>query len=114
MQFAPGWLTFSCSVVVIFSQALASTVSAEETPTITITAPHSGDTVSPTFDLTYTIASAPQGSHAHVYLDGTYQKGFKGVFRNIPTGDHEITVKIADHDHKDQGTALDRIRVTVN
>lgn len=37
MQFAPVWLTFSCSMVGIFSQALASTVRAEETPTITIT-----------------------------------------------------------------------------
>lgn len=113
MNLSVAWLTFSCGIAVIFSQGLASNVGAEAAPTIAITAPHSGETVPPTFDLTYTIEGAPHGSHAHVYLDGTYQKGFKGTFTGVPKGDHEITVKIADHDHKDHGTSSDTVTVTV-
>lgn len=113
MQRSTAWFTFLCSIVVLFSPALASTVSTQQAPTITITTPHTGETVTPTFDLTYAIVGAPHGSHAHVYLDGSYQKGFKGTFTDVPKGDHEITVKIAGHDHKDQGTSSDTVTVTV-
>jgi len=38
--------------------------------------------------------------HAHRYLDGQYQKGFKGTFTNLPAGKHEIKVVAATDDHK--------------
>jgi hypothetical protein len=50
--------------------------------------------------------------HAHVYMDGNYQKGFKGKFNDVPSGRHTITVKVATHDH-DMVTVSDTISVIV-
>ena len=104
-----------CSFAVVVSSIVALTAlsAAKGDPTITIMSPRAGDKVPTTFDLRYEIVNAPHGNHAHVYLDGTYQKGFKGTFRGVKKGDHQITVRIADHDHKDDGTASDTVTVTV-
>ena len=67
---------------------------------VAITAPKDGDTVSPTFDLKYDLHTGSQAHHAHVYLDGQYQKGFKGTFTNVAPGKHEIKVQAANKDHK--------------
>ncbi len=80
---------------------------------ISILSPHNGETVTHTFDISYEILNAPKGNHAHVYLDGVYQKGFQGKFARIPKGEHTITVKIADPDHKDAGTATDSVTIKV-
>ena len=50
--------------------------------------------------------------HVHVFLDGKYQKGFKGKFSEVPSGRHTITVKVATHDH-DMVTVSDSIDVVV-
>ena len=83
------------------------------TTTISILSPHNGETVTNTFDITYEILNAPKDNHAHVYLDGAYQKGFSGTFIHVPKGEHTITVKIADHDDKEADTATDTITVKV-
>ena len=80
---------------------------------ISILSPHNGDTVADTFDISYEILNAPKGNHAHVYLDGAYQKGFQGKFSHVPKGEHTITVKIADPDHKEAGTATDSVTIKV-
>jgi hypothetical protein len=80
---------------------------------ISILSPHNGDTVADTFDISYEILNAPKGNHAHVYLDGAYQKGFQGKFAHLPKGEHTITVKIADPDHKDAGMATDSVTIKV-
>ena len=59
---------------------------------ISILSPHNGDTV---------------------YLDGAYQREFQGKFAHVPKGEHTITVKIADPDHKDGGTATDSVTIKV-
>jgi len=66
---------------------------------ITITAPKNGDTVGGTFDLKYDLAKGSQAAHAHVYLDGKYQKGFGGTFQGVSKGKHEITVTAATAKH---------------
>ena len=68
--------------------------------TITITSPKNGDSVGETFALTYGLEKGAKAAHAHVYLDGKYQKGFDGTFREVSKGPHEITVTAATHDHK--------------
>ena len=93
--------------------AMSSWGAAESSTTISILSPHNGETVTETFDIKYEILNAPTGNHAHIYLDGTYQKGFKGTFTRVPKGEHTITVKMADHDHKDAGTPTDSITVKV-
>ncbi|MBI4000932.1 MAG: hypothetical protein HY348_04020 [Nitrospira defluvii] len=108
-------LFLSACILTIGAITGVSTGSAMEgTTTISILSPHNGETVTNTFDTTYEILNAPTGNHAHVYLDGAYQKGFKGTFTHVPKGEHTITVKIADHDHKDADTATDTIKVKVS
>ena len=106
-------LLSACTLTIGATLALSSWCAAENTTTINILSPSNGETVSDTFDIKYEILNAPAGNHAHVYLDGTYQKGFKGTFTQVPKGEHTITVKIADHDHKDAGTATDSMTVKV-
>ncbi len=107
-------LTLSiCTLALGATLAMSSWCAAENSTTINILSPRNGDTVAETFEITYEILNAPAGNHAHVYLDGAYQKGFKGTFTHVPKGEHTITVKIADHDHKDAGTATDSVTVKV-
>ena len=103
----------ACILTLGATMAVSSWCAAEGTTTISILSPHNGETVGPTFNITYEMLNAPKGNHAHVYLDATYQKGFKGTFTHVPTGEHTITVKIADHDHKDGDRATDTIKVKV-
>ena len=67
---------------------------------ITITAPKDGDTVGDTFELMYELVKGSKAAHAHVYLDGKYQKGFDGTFAGVPTGKHELKVAAATGKHE--------------
>ena len=66
---------------------------------ITITSPQNGETVGSSFPLKYVLRKGLKADHAHVYVDGKYQKGFKGTVKNVPPGTHTITVNVATHDH---------------
>ena len=79
---------------------------------ISITSPQNGATVGSSFDLVYSFRKGVMADHAHVFLDGTYQKGFKGQFSDVPSGKHTITVKVATHDH-DMVTVSDSVDVMV-
>ena len=103
----------ACILILGAMVAVSSAGATEGTATISILSPHNGETVADTFNITYEILNAPKDNHAHVYLDGAYQKGFKGTFTHVPKGEHTITIKIADHDHKDADTATDTIKVKV-
>ena len=106
------WFLTGCILSIGSTLALSSWCTAEGTTTISILAPRNGETVAHTFAITYEILNAPRDNHAQVYLDGIYQKGFTGIFTHVPKGEHTITVKIADHDHKDAFTATDTIKIT--
>ncbi len=67
---------------------------------IQINAPKDGESVGRTFDLKYDLHAGSAAHHAHVYLDGQYQKGFKGTFANVAPGKHEIKIQAANKDHK--------------
>jgi hypothetical protein len=67
---------------------------------VTITSPKDGDKVGDTFELKYELAKGSSAHHAHVYLDGQYQKGFSGTFKGVPKGKHEIKVRAATEKHK--------------
>ncbi|MCA9473112.1 MAG: hypothetical protein MRJ96_11220 [Nitrospirales bacterium] len=79
---------------------------------LTITSPQNGDMVGTSFELTYELRKGLSADHAHVFLDGQYQKGFKGTFRDVAPGPHTITVKVANHDH-DMLNISDSVRITV-
>ena len=71
----------------------------EDGSTITITAPKNGEAVGDTFDLKYDLVKGSKAAHAHVYLDGKYQKGFDGTFKGVSKGKHEIKVTAATEKH---------------
>ncbi len=79
---------------------------------ITIVSPQNGETVGSAFDLTYSFRKGMMADHVHVFMDGKYQKGFKGKFQDVPPGPHTITVKVATHDH-DMVTVSDSVKVIV-
>ena len=79
---------------------------------IVITSPKDGDEVDDSFELKYELTKGSQATHAHVYLDGQYQKGFSGMFKGLSKGDHKITVTGATKDH-DLVTATHTIIVEV-
>ncbi|MBM4134643.1 MAG: hypothetical protein FJ245_12870 [Nitrospira sp.] len=82
------------------ASAFAADQPIEDGSTISITSPKDGDMVGSTFDLKYELTKGSQAAHAHVYLDGQYQKGFGGTFQGIAPGKHQITVTGATKDHK--------------
>src|SRR2546422_546261 len=57
---------------------------------ITITAPKDGDTVGDTFELKYELVKGSKAAHAHVYLDGKYQKGFDGPLDGLGVAPPEV------------------------
>jgi hypothetical protein len=79
---------------------------------VTSTSPQNGATVGSSFDLTYSFRKGVMADHVHVFMDGNYQKGFKGKFSEVPSGQHTITVKVATHDH-DMVAVSDSINVLV-
>lgn len=81
---------------------------------ISITSPQNGATVESSFDLVYVyvLRKGVMADLVHVFLDGNYQKGFKGKFSDVPGGQHTITVKVAMDDH-DMVTVSDSITLVV-
>ena len=84
----------------------------EDGSKIVITSPKEGEEVDDSFELKYELTKGSQATHAHVYLDGQYQKGFSGTFKGLSKGDHKITVTGATKDH-DLVTATHTIIVEV-
>ncbi|GJL54066.1 MAG: hypothetical protein NPIRA02_11980 [Nitrospirales bacterium] len=80
--------------------------------TVKITSPEQGAVVRSSFELHYQVSKGSHGDHVHTYLDGKYQKGFQGMFHDVPPGKHQISVKVATHDH-DVLAASDSIEVEV-
>ncbi|NKB82722.1 MAG: hypothetical protein GKS05_12725 [Nitrospirales bacterium] len=66
---------------------------------VSITSPYNGETVESSFPLAYSLRKGLKADHVHVYVDGKYQKGFKGIVHDVSSGSHTITVKVATHDH---------------
>ena len=107
---------------IVFAGALAGVpVFAEDTPAkppvddgskLMIISPKDGEEVDDSFELMYELTKGSQATHAHVYLDGQYQKGFSGAFKGLTKGDHKITVTGATKDH-DLVTATHTIIVEV-
>jgi hypothetical protein len=72
----------------------------EDGSNIVIISPKDGEKVGDTFELKYELTKGSQAAHAHVYLDGKYQKKFPGTFKGLTKGEHQITVTGATKDHK--------------
>ncbi len=78
---------------------LSASAGEKEGSQLTITSPRNGDIVGSTVELTYALEKGTKGDHVHAFVDGQYQKGFEVTLHRLTPGKHQITVKVADHDH---------------
>jgi hypothetical protein len=94
-------IVLSCSLsgVPAFAADKSDKPPIEDGSKIVITSPKDGEEVDDSFELKYELTKGSQATHAHVYLDGQYQKGFSGMFKGLSKGDHKITVTGATKDH---------------
>ncbi|CUS32415.1 Ig-like domain-containing protein [Candidatus Nitrospira nitrificans] len=51
-------------------------------------------------EVKYELTKGSQATHVHCFVDGEYQKGWKGMVKGMSPGAHEIKVVAADKDHQ--------------
>jgi hypothetical protein len=67
---------------------------------LTIVSPAQGAVIKgDSVEVRYRLSEGVQATHIHCYVDGEYQKGFKGVVKGLTRGSHEIKLVAAGHDH---------------
>ena len=67
---------------------------------LTIVSPTQGAVIKgDSVEVRYRLSKGVQATHIHCYVDGEYQKGFKGVVKGLARGSHEIKLVAASHDH---------------
>ncbi len=67
---------------------------------LTIVSPKQGAVIKgDSVEVRYKLSKGTKATHIHCYVDGEYQKGFKGVVRGLSRGVHEIKLVAASHDH---------------
>ncbi len=67
---------------------------------ITIVSPAQGSVIKgDSVEVRYKLSRGTEATHIHCYVDGEYQKGFKGVVKGLTRGSHEIKLVAAGHDH---------------
>jgi hypothetical protein len=67
---------------------------------VTITSPAAGAKVGSDVEIVYELTKGSDATHAHCFVDGEYQKGWKGTVKGMSRGTHEIKVVAADKDHQ--------------
>ena len=67
---------------------------------LTIKSPAPGAKVGSDVEVVYELTKGSQATHAHCFVDGEYQKGWKGTVKGMAPGSHEIKVVAADKDHQ--------------
>ncbi len=88
-------------VAVMMAVGVPGWAGEEDGSQIKIVSPENGAVVKgDILELKYELAKGQHATHAHVYLDGQYQKGFSGTFKGLTPGKHEIKVVAANPDHK--------------
>lgn len=67
---------------------------------LTIVSPTQGAVIKgDSVQVRYKLSKGTEATHIHCYVDGEYQKGFKGVVKGLTRGPHEIKLVAASHDH---------------
>lgn len=67
---------------------------------IAIKSPAAGAKVGSDVEVVYDLTKGSQATHAHCFVDGEYQKGWKGTVKGMAPGTHEIKLIAADKDHQ--------------
>ncbi len=67
---------------------------------LTIVSPAQGSVIKgDSVEVRYRLSKGVQATHIHCYVDGEYQKGFKGVVKGLARGSHQIKLVAASQDH---------------
>lgn len=67
---------------------------------LTIVSPTQGAVVKgDSVQVRYRLSKGTEATHIHCYVDGEYQRGFKGVVKGLTRGSHEIKLVAASHEH---------------
>jgi len=76
----------------------------EDGSRLTIVSPAQGEVIKgDSVEVRYRLSKGVQATHIHCYVDGEYQKGFKGVVKGLTRGSHEIKLVAASNDHDTLG-----------
>ena len=67
---------------------------------VTIKSPAPGAKVKSDVEVVYELTKGNEATHAHCFVDGEYQKGWKGTVKGMAPGSHVIKVVAADKDHE--------------
>jgi hypothetical protein len=67
---------------------------------LTIVSPMQGEVIKKdSVQVRYKLSKGAEATHIHCYVDGEYQKGFKGMVKGLTRGSHEIRLVAASHNH---------------
>jgi hypothetical protein len=67
---------------------------------LTIVSPMQGEVIKgDSVKVRYKLSKGTEATHIHCYVDGEYQKGFKGMVKGLTRGSHEIRLVAASHNH---------------
>ena len=68
---------------------------------VKITSPAAGAVVKGgDVEIKYELTKGSKATHVHCFVDGEYQKGWKGTVKGMPPGTREIKLVAADKDHE--------------
>jgi hypothetical protein len=91
------------SVLIVLLSLGAGTIgwtADDEGSRLTIVSPAPGEVIKgDSVQVRYKLSKGTEATHIHCYVDGEYQKGFKGVVKGLTRGSHEIKLVAASHDH---------------
>ncbi len=89
---AVGMLTLGSGVAVF--------AATDDGTKVVIKSPAPGAKVGSDVEIVYELTKGGQATHAHCFVDGEYQKGWKGTVKGMSPGSHEIKLVAADKDHQ--------------
>ncbi len=67
---------------------------------VMIMSPEDGAVVKGDVEVQYMLTKGTQATHVHCFVDGEYQKKWKGVVKGMSRGTHEIKLVAADKEHE--------------
>ena len=100
------------TLLILLALAPSVAVADEDGSTLKIIAPKDGQRVGSSIKIEYDLKKGVQGDHVHAYVDGKYQKGFKGTLYDLEAGIREIELKVANSDHDILATSA-KIKIEV-
>jgi len=92
----------ACAIVGVLAFSLGGNAWAatDDGSKMVIKSPAAGAKVKSDVEVVYELTKGSAATHAHCFVDGEYQKGWKGTVKGMAPGSHVIKVVAADKDHE--------------